>query len=71
MNVLYLCQHVALAGVILLVMASYLIVFLLAERIDRILGNTGRVVLSCILGLLLAALAIQIIGDGALAFMQH
>lgn len=67
----HLVMHVALAGVILLVMASCLLVFLLAERIDRILGNTGRVVLSRILGLLLAALAIQIVGDGALAFMQH
>jgi multiple antibiotic resistance protein len=60
--------HLLLAGVIALVMASCLAVFLLAGHIDRLLGNTGRVVLSRILGLLLAALAIQIVGDGVQSF---
>ncbi len=50
------------------VIGSCLVCFLLANRLDRYLGNTGRVVLSRLLGLLLAALAIQIIGDGILAF---
>jgi multiple antibiotic resistance protein len=41
---------------------------LLANQMEKVLGNTGRIVLSRLLGLLLAALAIQIIGDGVLAF---
>jgi multiple antibiotic resistance protein len=49
---------------------SCLAVFLMAGHIDRLLGTTGRVVLSRILGLLLAALAIQIVGDGAIDFFK-
>jgi len=64
-----IAAHLVLAGVIGLVMASCLAVFLLAGHIDRLLGNTGRVVLSRVLGLLLAALAIQIVGDGVTSFM--
>ncbi len=58
----------ALFGVLLLVMGSCLAVFLIANRIDRLLGMTGRIVLSRLLGLLLAALAVQIVGDGVTAF---
>jgi multiple antibiotic resistance protein len=55
-------------GVLCAVIGSCLACFLLANQLDRYLGTTGRVVLSRLLGLLLAALAIQIIGDGVLAF---
>lgn len=58
-----------LSLVVMVVMGSCLAVFLLADPIDRLLGTTGRVVLSRILGLLLAALAVQIVGDGALDFI--
>lgn len=58
----------ALTGVIALVMGSCLVVFLMAGAIDRLLGATGRIVLSRLLGLLLAALAVQVVGDGILAF---
>jgi multiple antibiotic resistance protein len=57
-----------LIGILMLVMGSCLAVFLLATPIGRILGNTGRVVLSRLLGLLLAALAVQTVGDGVLSF---
>lgn len=57
-----------LMGVLLLVIGSCLLVFLMANRIDKLLGITGRIVLSRLLGVVLAALAIQIIGDGILAF---
>ena len=63
-----LLNQVALIAVLAAVIGCCLASFLLANRLDRILGNTGRVVLSRLLGLLLAALAIQIIGDGILAF---
>lgn len=53
---------------ILLVIGSCLGVFLIAERVDRLLGTTGRVVLSRLLGVLLAAMAVQIVGDGVMAF---
>ena len=40
------------------------VVFLLAERVDRILGETGRSILTRLLGVLLAALAVQFVADG-------
>lgn len=57
-----------LIGVIGIVIGSCLLVFLMANRIDRVLGSTGRLVLSRLLGVLLAAMAVQIVGDGVLAF---
>ncbi len=59
-----------LMGVLTAVIGICLVCFLLATKLDRLLGNTGRVVLSRLLGLLLSALAIQIIGDGVTAFAQ-
>lgn len=56
---------IAVAAVIL---ALVWIVFLLAERFDRYLGETGRMVLTRLLGLILAALAVQFVADGVLAF---
>jgi multiple antibiotic resistance protein len=61
---------IGLIVIIAVVTGSCLLVFLLAGHIDRFLGMTGRVVLSRLLGLLLAALAIQNIGDGILQFWQ-
>lgn len=44
------------------------LMFRLSGTIDRMLGFTGRTILERLLGVLLAALAIQIIGDGIMAF---
>jgi multiple antibiotic resistance protein len=53
-----------LITVVVLVCALSLGVFLLANRVDRLLGITGNVVLSRLLGVLLAALAVQYVIDG-------
>ena len=40
------------------------LVFFLAERVDRFLGQTGRSILTRLLGVILAALAVQFVADG-------
>lgn len=61
-------ERAALVGVILALMALTMIVFTLAERVDRFLGDTGRMVLTRLLGVILAALSVQFVADGILAF---
>jgi len=53
-----------LIGMIVLVAACCLVTFILAERISALLGRTGNIVLSRLLGVLLAALAVQYVVDG-------
>lgn len=53
-----------------LVIASCYIVFLLATPISRMLGITGNVVLTRLLGVILAALAVQFLIDGIRAAVQ-
>jgi multiple antibiotic resistance protein len=53
-----------LIGVIAAVSVLCLLVFLLAEHIARVVGTTGNIVLSRLLGVLLAALAVQFVVDG-------
>jgi multiple antibiotic resistance protein len=54
----------ALIGVVVAVMAVCLGAFMVAGRIGRLLGITGSVVLARLLGVLLAALAVQFVIDG-------
>nr|WP_306266729.1 MarC family protein [Pararhizobium sp. IMCC3301] len=61
-------ERAALIGVILGLMVLCMIVFMLAERVDRFLGDTGRMVLTRLLGVILAALSVQFVADGILAF---
>jgi len=53
-----------LIAVVVLVAAACLATFLFAERISGLLGMTGNIVLSRLLGVLLAALAVQYVVDG-------
>ncbi len=54
----------ALVAVEVAVAASCLLTFRLSERISGFLGVTGNIVLSRLLGVLLAALAVQYVVDG-------
>lgn len=63
---------VGLMLLILLVLAligSCLLVFMAAHTVDRYLGDTGRSVLTRLLGVLLSALAVQFVADGVKAIM--
>jgi multiple antibiotic resistance protein len=55
------------AGVIVLVVALCLCVFLLSGQIERFLGERAQNVLGRLLGVLLAALAVQYVADGVIA----
>ena len=51
-------------------LAAAWLVFLAAERLDRFLGATGRTVLTRLLGMILAALAVQFVLDGIAAALR-
>jgi multiple antibiotic resistance protein len=53
-----------LFAVIVVVVAGCLLAFLAAERLGKLLGVTGNLVLSRLLGIILAALAVQFMVDG-------
>lgn len=59
----------ALVAIIFVCIALTYVVFILAERIDGILGQTGRSILTRLLGVILAALAVQFVADGIKALM--
>lgn len=56
-----------LVGIIFTCVMITFLVFLLAERIDKFLGHTGRNILTRLLGVMLAALAVQFVADGVRA----
>jgi multiple antibiotic resistance protein len=55
--------------IVLLLIGSCLVTFIAAEKVDHYLGDTGRSVLTRLLGVLLAALAVQFVADGIKAIM--
>ena len=54
----------SLVAIILICLLLTYLVFLLAERVDGLLGQTGRSILTRLLGVILAALAVQFVADG-------
>ena len=58
-----------LIGSVAIVAATCLVAFSFAARISRLLGLTGNIVLSRLLGVLLAALAVQYVVDGIRAIL--
>jgi multiple antibiotic resistance protein len=60
----HLVATAALLGLVAVVMGACWVVFVLAGRIARLLGVTGNIVLARLLGVILAALAVQFVIDG-------
>jgi multiple antibiotic resistance protein len=61
---------VVLVGVIVVVALSCLVTFLAADKLGHLLGRTGNIVLERLLGVLLAALAVQFVIDGVKAVWE-
>jgi multiple antibiotic resistance protein len=59
-----------LIAIIVLMIGACLAVFLAADRIEKALGETGRIVVSRLLGLILAALSVQFVADGVTAIVK-
>ena len=59
----------ALMLVIAIVCLACFLVFLIAEKLSRFLGVTGNLVLTRLLGVILAALAVQFVVDGVKALL--
>ena len=57
-------QHVALVGYGLVVALATAVCFTLAEPISRVLGKTGINVMTRLMGLILAALAVEVMATG-------
>lgn len=62
-------ERTALIAIIGAIIATTYAVFLLAERVDGLLGETGRSVLTRLLGVILSALAVQFVADGVKALI--
>jgi multiple antibiotic resistance protein len=58
-----------LIAIVAAVMAACLVVFSVAGQVERLLGRTGNTVLSRLLGVLLAAMAVQFVVDGVKALI--
>ena len=62
--------YAGLGGVIAIILLSCMGAFLLADKIERLLGETAQLVITRLLGVLLAALSVQFVADGILAFIR-
>ncbi len=57
-------ERAALIGILLTISLLLFTALLLADKLDKLIGDTGRVIASRLLGILLAALSVQYIADG-------
>lgn len=62
-------DRTALIGIILAIVTLTYGIYLLAERVEGLLGATGRTVLTRLLGVILSALAVQFVADGVKAMI--
>ncbi|MAS07496.1 MAG: MarC family transcriptional regulator [Ahrensia sp.] len=62
-------DRAALIGILFAIVALTYGVYLLAERVEGLLGATGRTVLTRLLGVILSALAVQFVADGVKALV--
>lgn len=60
-------SRAALIGIVFGIIVITWLIFLLSERVDHLLGETGRSILTRLLGVILAALAVQFVADGVKA----
>lgn len=58
----------ALMGILAVIVGSCYVVFRLSTVVNRALSESGRVIFTRLMGVILAAMAIQIVGDGVMAF---
>ncbi|ETW14450.1 multiple antibiotic resistance (MarC)-like protein [Roseivivax marinus] len=61
-------ETAAVLGVMFLVLAMALVLLLLSHHIERLLGKIGITVVTRLLGMILAALSVQFVVDGLIAF---
>lgn len=61
--------YAGLGGVIAIILLSCLGAFLLADKLERLLGETAQLVITRLLGVLLAALSVQFVADGVMTLM--
>jgi multiple antibiotic resistance protein len=57
-------ERIVLIGILLSVTLMLFIALLLADKVNTLIGDTGRVIITRLLGILLAALSVQYIADG-------
>ncbi len=57
-------ERITLVGILLSVAVILYLSLALADKVDHLIGDTGRIVATRLLGILLAALSVQYIADG-------
>jgi len=62
-------SYAGLGGVIAIILLSCMGAFLVADKLERLLGETAQLVITRLLGVLLAALSVQFVADGVLTLM--
>ena len=60
-----------LIGIIAVMLAICYLVFLTSGALQRFLGPRGLIIAGRLLGVLLAAMAVQFVADGILALARH